>query len=189
MKEGGESLENERILIEKASKGDKESFEKIINIYKNYVFAIILNFIKDSEEAQNIAQEVFLQIYISLPKFQEDNFKAWISRITTNKAIDLLRKKRSRVKESQIDELENTSMKTSSYDSYGPESLLIDKENREEIRMEIDSLPEIYRDTVIRFYFEEKSYEEIALEDKVAIKTVESRLYRGRLLLKKNWRD
>ncbi|OLS03471.1 RNA polymerase sigma factor [Tissierella creatinophila] len=179
----------EKLLIEKASKGEKESFEKIINIYKNYVFAIILNFIKDSEEVQNISQEVFLQIYISLPKFKEDNFKAWISRITTNKAIDYLRKKRARVKESQIDELENIDIKFLSVDRNEPESLFIDKENREEIKKKIDSLPEIYRSTIIKFYLEEKSYEEIALEDNVAIKTVESRLYRARLILKENWRD
>lgn len=179
----------EKLLIEKASKGEKESFEKIINIYKNYVFAIILNFIKDSEEVQNISQEVFLQVYISLPKFKEDNFKAWISRITTNKAIDYLRKKRVRVKESQIDELENIDIKFLLVDRNGPESIFIDKENREEIKKKIDALPEIYRATIIKFYLEEKSYEEIALEDNVAIKTVESRLYRARLILKENWRD
>lgn len=182
-------MDQEIVLIEKASKGDKESFEEIINIYKNYVFAIILNFIKDKEETQNIAQEVFLQIYISLPKFKEDNFKAWISRITTNKSIDCLRNRRSRVKETEIDDLESVKFYKDLEERNSPEALLIDKENKETLKKEIDSLPEIYRDTILKFYLQEKSYQEIAIEEGVSKKTIESRLYRGRLLLKKNWRD
>lgn len=181
-------MSEEKVLIKKATSGDKASFEKIINTYKNYVFAIILNFIKDNEEAQNIAQEVFLQIYISLPKFEEDNFKAWLSRITTNKSIDYLRKKRSRVKEVEIDNIENLDIYFNQ-NIDGPESLLMDKENKEDIRLEIERLPEIYKETIIKFYFQEKSYEEIAIDEGVSKKTIESRLYRGRLLLKKNWRD
>ena len=182
-------MSEESVLIEKASRGDKESFERIINTYKNYVFAIILNFIKDNEEAQNISQEVFLQVYVSLPNFKEDNFKAWISRITTNKSIDYLRRKRSRVKEVEIEKLEGLDLPYERKQDDQPELLLINKENKEEIKREIENLPEIYRESINKFYFEEKSYEQIALDQGVSKKTIESRLYRARLLLKKNWRD
>ena len=182
-------MSEESVLIEKASRGDKESFERIINTYKNYVFAIILNFIKDNEEAQNISQEVFLQVYVSLPNFKEDNFKAWISRITTNKSIDYLRRKRSRVKEVEIEKLEGLDLSYERKQDDQPELLLINKENKEEIKREIENLPEIYRESINKFYFEEKSYEQIALDQGVSKKTIESRLYRARLLLKKNWRD
>ncbi|MGO1470343.1 MAG: RNA polymerase sigma factor [Tissierella sp.] len=181
-------MEKEELLIEKACKGDKRSFERIINLYKNYIFAIILSFIKNYEEAENISQEVFLQIYISLPKFQEDNFKAWISRIATNKSIDYLRKKRSRVKEEKIDYIESIDINPRLENIKGPESLLLDKEKKEDIKKQIDSLPTIYKKTIIKFYLEEKSYKEIAREEDLPIKTIESRLYRGRQILKKNWR-
>nr|WP_300001578.1 sigma-70 family RNA polymerase sigma factor [Tissierella sp.] len=185
-------MNDEKRIIELAASGDKESFEKIINHYKNYVFAIILNFIKDNEEAQNISQEVFLQVYISLPTFKEDNFKAWLSRITTNKAIDLLRKKRSRVEETELDKLENFKIASSSLgkaNTDNPETLLMDKEAREDVKDQVEALPEIYKLAVREFYFQEKTYEEIARDSGVSKKTVESRLYRARLLLKKNWRD
>lgn len=189
MKRRRGEMSEESVLIEKASRGDKESFERIINTYKNYVFAIILNFIKDNEEAQNISQEVFLQVYVSLPNFKEDNFKAWISRITTNKSIDYLRRKRSRVKEVEIEKLEGLDLPYERKQDDQPELLLINKENKEEIKREIENLPEIYRESINKFYFEEKSYEQIALDQGVSKKTIESRLYRARLLLKKNWRD
>ncbi|NLY86225.1 MAG: hypothetical protein GX077_07725 [Tissierellia bacterium] len=83
-------------LIKRVLAGEKAAFEKIVEKYKGYVFAIIFNFIKDYDEAENIAQEVFLQIYISLPEFKFDNFKGWISRVTANKAIDWKRKKKSK---------------------------------------------------------------------------------------------
>lgn len=185
----GEEMDDERIHIQKATMGDKESFEYIINAYKNYVFAIILSFIKDRQEAENIAQEVFLQIYISLPKFQEKNFKAWVSRITTNKSIDFLRKKRSRIKENEVEGIDIINFPYPIENTNEPEYLFIKKEDRQELIRQIEALPETYKNTIKKFYLEEKSYEKIASEENISIKTVESRLYRGRILLKKNWRD
>lgn len=182
-------MNEESILIKKAGQGDKESFEKIINLYKRYIFAIILNFIKDNKEAENIAQEVFLQIFISLPKFKEDNFKGWISRIATNKSIDYKRKKKSRVKEVQLEDFQVIDTLSRDEGKDNPESLLIKKEFTNKVKSQVDSLPELYRDTIRKFYFQDMTYEEIAKEEKVSKKTIESRLYRGRILLKKNWRD
>ena len=91
-------MEDERILIERAKEGNEEAFSDLIGIYKNYIFAIILNFIKDYDEVENIAQEVCLQLYVSLPKYDQQNFKAWLGRIATNKSIDWLRKKRPNIR-------------------------------------------------------------------------------------------
>lgn len=93
-------------LIKRVLAGEKAAFEKIVEKYKGYVFAIIFNFIKDYDEAENIAQEVFLQIYISLPEFKFDNFKGWISRVTANKAIDWKRKKKSKFREETMEYME-----------------------------------------------------------------------------------
>ena len=58
-------MDQDTELIKQTLQGNDNAFEKIIDRYKGYVFAIILNFIKDHGEAENIAQEVFLQIYTS----------------------------------------------------------------------------------------------------------------------------
>lgn len=173
----------ESILIQKAVKGDETAFRHLVEKYKNYVFAIILKFIKDNKEAENLSQEVFLQIYLSLDKYKDDNFKAWIGKIATNKAIDYTRKKKD--KEDSLEENILESLNINSFIT--PETLVIEEERKREIRKAIKNLPKIYGDVIYKFYFEGKSYDEIAKEEDVTNKTIASRLYRGKNILKKEW--
>lgn len=177
-------MENENLLIKKAALGDEDSFSILINNYKNYVFAIILNFIKDYDEAENVAQEVFFQIYISLPKFDQNNFKAWIGRITTNKSIDWLRKKRAKHNDEILEEHDNNIDLNAN-----PELILLEKYKHEKLKQALKSIPDIYRVVLEKFYFREKSYETIAEEEDVTIKAVASRLYRAKMLLREKWRS
>ncbi|NLN14449.1 MAG: sigma-70 family RNA polymerase sigma factor [Tissierellia bacterium] len=179
-------MEDERILIERAKEGNEEAFSDLIGIYKNYIFAIILNFIKDYDEVENIAQEVCLQLYVSLPKYDQQNFKAWLGRIATNKSIDWLRKKKAKYKDEVLDE---ANLDRNIIEKENPESLMLEKERRERLNKVLNSMPDIYRLTLEKFYFEEKSYDEIAVEDGVSSKTVASRLYRAKKLLKEKWRE
>lgn len=176
-------MENESLLIEKAALGDEESFSILINNYKNYVFAIILNFIKNYDEAENVAQDVFFQIFVSLPKYDQNNFKAWLGRIATNKSIDWLRKKKAKFNEEALEE-DNNSVDAAA----NPEIILLEKYKREKLKKALDCMPDIYRVTLEKFYFREKSYEAIAEEEDVTIKTVASRLYRAKILLREKWR-
>lgn len=179
---------NETELIGRAIKGDQDSFAQIVDLYKNYVFAIILNFIKDYNEVENVAQEVFLQIYLSLPTYKSNNFKGWIGRIASNKSIDWLRKRRSKFKEEVLGEEDLVNhINLTSTDT--PETLLIKKEREMEINNLCKSIPSIYEETIRKFYMEGKSYEEIAREEGVTVKTIASRLYRGKNMLKEKWRD
>ena len=136
-------MENESLLIEKAALGDEESFSILINNYKNYVFAIILNFIKNYDEAENVAQDVFFQIFVSLPKYDQNNFKAWLGRITTNKSIDCLRKKKAKFNEEALGE-DNNSVDAAA----NPEIILLEKYNREKLKKALDGIPDIYRVTL-----------------------------------------
>ena len=180
-------MEKENLLIEKAKLGHEDSFSELIDIYKNYIFAIILNFIKDYNEVENVAQEVCLQIYVSLPNYDQQNFKGWIGRIATNKSIDWLRKKKAKFND---EVLEDSVIERLSQDQKdNPELLLVEKERREELYKALNSIPEIYRDTLKKFYFQDKSYEVIADEEEVSTKTIASRLYRGKILLKEKWRE
>ncbi len=180
---------NEAVLIKKALEGDEDSFSEIVEHYKNYVFAIILNFIKDYNEVENVAQEVFLQIFLSLPNYESNNFKAWIGRIASNKSIDWLRKKKSKFREEAIEDSEALVDNPIYSHSHTPEEVLIEKEKKEEISRLCKSIPPIYEETIIKFYLQGKSYEEIAVEEGTTVKTIASRLYRGRNMLKEKWRE
>ncbi|HZJ99075.1 MAG TPA: sigma-70 family RNA polymerase sigma factor [Tissierellaceae bacterium] len=180
-------MDAENLLIEKAKSGHEDSFSKLIYTYKNYIFAIILNFIKDYNEVENVAQEVCLQIYISLPNYDQQNFKGWIGRIATNKSIDWLRRKKAKFKDQALEDdiLERLSQEQKD----SPEILLLEKERREELYRALSAIPDIYRISLEKFYFEDKSYEDIADEENVSTKTIASRLYRGKILLKEQWRN
>jgi DNA-directed RNA polymerase specialized sigma24 family protein len=74
--------------VQRFLSGDQEAFREIVDVYKAYVFAIILNFVKQQDEAENVVQEVFMQIYRSLPQYRFQSFKSWIGKISITKAID-----------------------------------------------------------------------------------------------------
>lgn len=183
-------MDLDKELIEQTLSGDHTAFEKIVDRYKGYIFAIILNFIEDPYETENIAQEVFLQIYISLPKYKFENFKGWIARIAVNKSIDWKRKKKSKFNEKIVENTEEIAMDRGDISSYRtPENLLIAKERREKVHNILRNIPNIYENVIIKFYFEEKTYKEIAKEEGTTVSTIASWLYRGRNLLRRKWRE
>lgn len=182
-------MDLDKELIEQTISGNNDAFEQIVDNYKGYIFAIILNFINDYNEAENIAQEVFLQIYISLPEYKFDNFKGWIGRIAANKSIDWKRKRKAKFNEQVMENAETVMDREGLSDYKTPEDILIEKEKREKVHRVCNKIPNIYEDAIIKFYFEEKSYQEIAREEGTTVKTIASRLYRGRNLLREKWRE
>lgn len=182
-------MDNESLLIKRSLEGNEEAFAQIVEIYKNYVFAIILNLIKDYNEVENVAQEVFLQIYISLPQYDNNNFKAWISRIAANKSIDFIRRKKAKFKEETLENSEDIIDIAGADRRDNPEILLVEKERKEALNKVLANIPDIYRQVLEKFYFQEKSYEEIAKEENVSVKTIASRLYRSKNILRQKWRE
>jgi hypothetical protein len=80
------TVQQNDIDMKRLMNGDLQAFERFIEQYQAYVFAIILRFVNDPDDAQDIAQEVFLQLYRSLPQYRPENLKAWVGKIATNKA-------------------------------------------------------------------------------------------------------
>ncbi|MDD2511075.1 MAG: sigma-70 family RNA polymerase sigma factor [Syntrophomonas sp.] len=158
----------------------------MINQYKAYIFAIILRFVSNPEDAQDIAQEVFLQLYRSLPECQPDHLKTWIGRVTTNKAIDW---KRKRARQLALLESDMERQATPAVMDMGPEQMLVQKEREASIKELCRGLPPRYSGVIIKYYFENKPYQEIAREEGISLKTVESRLYRARRLLRERWEE
>ena len=124
-----------------------------------------------------------MQAYRSLPQFRNKSFKAWIGKIAVNKAIDFKRAK------GKIYEKEISLRDRASYDEESntatPEELSSDKEQRKKVAEVAASLPDIYNRALRKYYFDGKTYREIALEEGVTVRAVESRLYRAKDLLKK----
>jgi RNA polymerase sigma factor (sigma-70 family) len=185
--ERGGEMNSEDIIIKKAAAGDKAAYEQLVDKYKGYVYAIILGLTRDSFHAENIAQEVFLKIYISLPQYEFKGFRTWIGRIATHKAIDWKRKQQKiQAKEKLVAVEENLPAQEA---GNSIEDAVIRQEDAIRIRHLCSQLPDNYRTVVKKYYFSGKSYRQIASEEGIAVKTVETRLYRAKQKLKEQWKE
>jgi RNA polymerase sigma factor (sigma-70 family) len=123
-----------------------------------------------------------LQIYRSLPRYRPDNLKGWIGKIAANKAIDWKRKaSHSFTAEAEIPLIPAKEIQ--------PDDFLIQKENHQRIWEICQSLPQCYAQTINSYYYQNKSYQQIADAEGISIKAVESRLYRARMLIRQKWKE
>jgi RNA polymerase sigma-70 factor, ECF subfamily len=84
-------------LVDAALEGDVQAFREIVERYQGLVFRIIYHYIGRRNEVEDLAQEVFLKLYRSLPRFDKGRpLQAWISKITGNHCVDAIRKAKSR---------------------------------------------------------------------------------------------
>ncbi|PGY07004.1 RNA polymerase subunit sigma [Bacillus sp. AFS031507] len=172
-------------LIENVLEGNDHAFRLLVEKYRNDVFRTIFAVLRDQKEAEDAAQEVFMKIYTSLPQYQNQGFKTWMTRIAVNHAIDIKRKQVRR-KEEVAEDLELQLVGTPK-DSIEKE--IMDTDRRRLVRRKLDELPENYRDVIYGFYIAEKSYQQLADEQNVQVKTIETKLYRARHWMKKNWKE
>jgi RNA polymerase sigma-70 factor, ECF subfamily len=84
-------------LVEAALEGDVQAFREIVERYQGLVFRIVYHYIGRRDDVEDLAQEVFLKLYRSLPRFDKARpLQAWVSRITGNHCVDAIRKAKSR---------------------------------------------------------------------------------------------
>jgi RNA polymerase sigma factor (sigma-70 family) len=172
-------------LLQQVLATDQNALRMLVDRYKAYVFAIILNLLPGSNDAEDIAQEVFLQVYRSLPDYCPQNFKAWLGKITLNKTLDW---KRAHSKYNRQEPLDIGYLADEN-ESRAPDLLLIKNENQDRLQEICRHLPPLYGQIIQEYYFESRSYAEIAQRGGVSIKTVESRLYRARAMIKQKWKE
>lgn len=168
------------VAIKKVLAGDKQAFRPLVEANKRLVFTSVAKIVRDSDVAQDIAQEAFLQAYSSLVSFRGDSaFSTWLVRIAVNKALDYCRRQRVLPLRGEISD-------TLPCNDPSPESEVLAKEEVWQMRQQIKALPAIYRRVIHQYYFQELSYREIAEGEGITVKTVESRLYRARAVLRKS---
>ena len=86
----------DNIIIEKALKGDIEAFEALVKKYQASLIALAWNILGDPDDARDVAQETFFQVYTHLDRFDlKRNFKTWLFSIAVKRSIDHTRKKKS----------------------------------------------------------------------------------------------
>lgn len=136
--------------------------------------------------AADITQEVFIKIYTAIGTHNHQGFKTWISRIASNTSIDYIRKRtREQARTISLDSYKESIEIPSASDT--PESLLLEKNQKEKLLATCEGLSEKYRNVVKKYYMENKDYATIAGEENISVRAVESRLYRAKKMIKKRW--
>ena len=86
---------DEQFLIEKLRQGDEAAFREIVETWKNLVYNTALGILQNAEDAEDVTQEVFVQVFESIKTFKaESKLSTWLYRITVSKALDHLRRKK-----------------------------------------------------------------------------------------------
>ena len=167
-------------LVRAAARGGEDAFGELVRLYENKVYALALRMCGSPEDAWDVAQEAFLSAWRGLPSFRgEPEFATWLYRLTSNAAIDHLRRARRQRGEVSLEAL-------SAPDS-GPSPQ--ESAERGELRWAVtagmERLTEDHRQILVLRELQELSYEEISQVLDVDLGTVKSRISRARRALRK----
>lgn len=179
---------DETVLIQQSQQGDLEAFEQLLLRYEKKVYTIAYKYMGNAEDASDMAQEALIKAYQSIGSFRgEAAFGTWIGRITANKCLDELRK-RKRIQVTSLDdevELEEGSVKKEiAADIDTPEEHTIRQETVQYVQSMIGQMREEYRIVLVLRELEGHSYDEIAQMLSCSLGTVKSRISRARNYLK-----
>ncbi|WP_367649694.1 RNA polymerase sigma factor [Paenibacillus sp. NEAU-GSW1] len=182
-----ESEIQDEAWIEAVRNGGPAEFQAFVQAYGPHIYKTVYAVVRSPHDAEDVTQEVLMLIHRSLPDCRLDGFKTWITRIAVNRAIDWKRSK-ARKPEEPADSHVLADSSNIAGTGTAAEALALEREGQRQVREQVDRMPDNYREVVTAYYMEEKSYEEIAAETGLERKSVESRLYRARNWMKKNWR-
>ena len=179
----------EEIFIEKLIKGDTAAYNTLLNDYQQKVFATCISFIPNKEDAEDVAQEVFLEVFKSVKKFKRNSkLSTWIYKITTNKCLEFIRKKKAKKRFAYMQTILGNEVpldKTTYFTEINhPGVLLENKEKTAIIYKAIDSLPKNQKIVFTLAKIDGKSYQEIVEITGKSLSSVESIMFRAKKNLK-----
>lgn len=152
----------------------EKEFDAKYNDYGKMLFKISFLYVGNSADAEDILQDVFIKYLSGRYSFKDsDHEKAWFIRVTQNKALDFLKRKGR--KNISLDDIENFTYEKN--------------DNSADILREILALPEKYKSSVILYYYNDYSVEEISKILKISKSAVKMRLKRSREILKTELED
>ncbi len=180
---------NEWNLIERLKEGDQTAFKEVVESSQGLVYNTALGIVQNPEDAEDVAQEVFVQLYESIKTFKgESKLTTWLYRITVSKAMDHLRRKKRKKRFAFVQSLfgANEELVHDPPDFVHPGVSLDNKEKAKELFKAIDLLPEKQKIAFTLNRIEGLSYQEISDIMKLTVASVESLLHRARKNLRKN---
>lgn len=170
---------NEILLISRARGGDRDAFGALVEQYRDNVYRLAYRMCGNAYDADEAAQEAFVAAWRALPNFRGDaKFSTWLYRLTTNAAIDVMRreKRHQTVGDGEMIEVAD--------DADSPQETVERTEQQEAVQEALATLSEEYREVLLLRYMEELDYAEIAEVLQLPSGTVKSRINRAKAALK-----
>ena len=173
---------NDNEIISKVLSGDTQAYAVLVNRYQNYVFTLAMRMVKTREDAEEVAQDIFIKAYRALAVFRgASKFSTWLYTIVNTTCITFLRKKRLEVH--SLDN-ENVFEAADNQDSGFRANQIEQKSKLAMVNQAIGLLGPDDAQVITLFYKAEQSLEEIAQVLGVETNTAKVRLHRARTRLK-----
>jgi RNA polymerase sigma-70 factor (ECF subfamily) len=166
-------------LIKRCLRGDERAWEQIVKQHWRKVFNVAYKFVGRHDEAEDLAQDIFLKVFKSLETFdRRANFQTWLISVSRNMCIDHYRSVRKE-RETIARDVDAGELTPASPEP-GPIAALEQRDRVVLLRQALAALPESLRTAVVMRDIQERSYQEIADELDLPEGTVKSRINRGR---------
>jgi RNA polymerase sigma-70 factor (ECF subfamily) len=170
--------DRDRDLIERSLEGSGRAFMRLVDRYHALVYSVVRGIMGNSDEVEDVTQEVFIKVYRKLSTFRrEARLSTWIYRIARNEAINAV--KRVRPDTGTLEEADNLAS-----GAPGPDRHLERRITASLVEDLLSSLDEQYRVVLELRYMGDKSYTEISEIMEIPIGTVKTYIHRGKMLLK-----
>ncbi|HUK02761.1 MAG TPA: RNA polymerase sigma factor RpoE [Steroidobacteraceae bacterium] len=185
--------ESDLALVRRVQRGDRGAFDALVLKYQHKVVKLVMRYMRNPAEAEDVAQEAFIKAYRALPQFRGDSaFYTWLYRIAINTAKNAVVSRDRSPVDYDLDMQnsdESYDMQSRLKDPETPEGLVLTDEIRSTVNAAIDALPADLRTAIVLRELEGLSYEEIAAAMECPVGTVRSRIFRAREAIDKRLRE
>ncbi len=190
-RESRTSAIEEQELLDRLKQRDSAAFRKLVELHKDRVYNTCLGFLRNPEDAEDVSQEVFIQVFKSVDEFREDaSLETWIYRIAVTKSLELIRYRKRKKRWSFFKALSGGNTEPDEVpdeDSFEHPGLALEQKQRAAILYkEIENLTEKQRVAFTLHKVEGLSYKEVAGVMKLSVPAVESLMHRAKESLKQS---
>lgn len=166
-------------LMKRVGRRDEKAFETLYDLYSKLIYSSILSVVKKQDEAEDILQEIFLQIWEKASTFEstKGNVYAWIITLARNRTIDRIRSKDFRKQRQEVHDIEIDTMLNPT--EQNPLDSLVAGERAEIVKSALQQIPSEQREVIQIAYYGGNSQSEIASKLNLPLGTVKTRMRQG----------
>ena len=173
----------DEVLIGRIVAGERNLYRILIERHQQNVYSLGLSFFKNSDDAADFTQEVFIKAYMGLSGFQgRSRFSTWLYRIAYNTGINSIHRRQEFLSLASESEEEAEDIELPAPDNV--EAELLRKHSMAAVREAMEELPERFRICLELYFFYDRSYEEITVITGFPLNTVKSHIFRAKQLLR-----